>query len=264
MTKITNRVREAWADKSPALGVWLALPGLGGAQMCADNSLDYACIDQQHGLIDYMQFVEMLPSISAQRVTPVTRVPDLSPAYIGKVLDAGAQGVIVPMVNNREDANVVVQACRYPPAGIRSYGPIRSSISLGSRDPEELGADALAIVMIETLEGLENVDEIAATPGLDAIYVGPADLALALGLPPDLDKDEPEHVRAVRRIRDACRAHGVAPGIQCGSGEAAFRFLEDGFTFVTVTKDSALLTGGVARELAAAHGRGPAAAAAYT
>ena len=264
MTAITNRVREAWAGSRPALGVWLALPGLGGAQMCSDPGLDYACIDQQHGLIDYDGFLGMLSGITARGVAPVTRVPDLSPAYIGKVLDAGAQGVIAPLVNTAEDAAAVVAACRYPPDGIRSYGPIRSSISLGSRDPEELGADALSIVMVETRQGVDNVEQIAATSGLDGIYIGPADLALGLGLPPALDKDEPEHVEAVARIRDACLQNGIAAGIQCGSGVAAARYVEEGFTFVTVTKDSALLTGGVARELAAAQGHEDDVEVAYT
>lgn len=261
---VRNRVRAAWAQGRPAFGVWLALPGAGGAEICADPGLDYACIDQQHGLIGYSEFLAMLSGIGGRGPAPITRVPANDAAQIGKALDAGAQGVVVPLVNSRAEAEAAVAACRYPPDGVRSYGPIRAALTLGTREPRELGHDPLCIVMVETRLGVANVEEIASTPGLDAIYIGPADLALALGLPPELDKDEPEHAEAVRRIRDACLRHGVAAGIQCGSGAAARRYADDGFTFVTVTKDSALLSGGVARELAAAQGAERSAAVAYT
>lgn len=254
MSIIANRVRDVWAADHPAFGVWLALPGGAGAETCADPAADFACIDQQHGLVGYESFVEMLRGIGTRGPTPITRVPDINSAYIGKVLDAGVQGIVVPLVNDAEDAAAAVAACRYPPRGVRSYGPIRAAVSLRSREPTDLESDPLCIVMVETRRGIENVDQIAATPGVDCIYVGPADLALALGLPPDLDKSDPEHVAMVRTIRDACARHGVVAGIQCGSGLAARRYAEEGFRLVTVTKDSALLASGVGREISAARG----------
>src|SRR5690606_27648272 len=141
----------------------------------------------------------------------------------------GAQGVVVPLVNNGAEAAAAVAACRYPPAGVRSFGPIRAALVGTSRDAKTLGDSILCFVMVETREGLDNIDDIASTPGLDGIYVGPADLALGLGLPPDLDKTEPEHVAAVERIRAACERNGIIAGIQCASGSSGRAYAEKGF-----------------------------------
>src|SRR5690606_1042151 len=130
-----------------------------------------------------------------------------------KALDAGAQGVVVPLVNTRAQAAAAVAACRYPPKGVRSFGPTRAALISESRDAASLGDSVLCFVMVETREGLENIDEIASTPGLDGIYIGPADLALGLGLAPDLDKTDPEHVAAVDRILKACKKNGIVAGI---------------------------------------------------
>lgn len=259
-----NPVRKAWAEGRTAFGIWLSLPGGAAAELAADPALDFACIDQQHGLIGYTEFLAMLQGIGSRGPAPITRVPASDAAMIGKVLDAGALGVVVPMVESAKQAADVVAAFRYPPDGVRSYGPIRAATSLGTREPAALSSEPVCIVMVESRQGIENVDEIAATPGVDAIYIGPADLALALGLPPDLDKDEPEHVATVERIREACARHGVVAGIQCGSGTAARRYASGGFGLVTVTKDSALLVGGIARELIALRGGDGSDRVAYT
>jgi 4-hydroxy-2-oxoheptanedioate aldolase len=174
------------------------------------------------------------------------------PFLIMKALDAGAWAVIVPLVNSAEDAARAVSACRYPPRGMRSFGPVLAAGVIGSRDPEELGGEVLCLVMVETMEALERVDEIAATPGLDGVYVGPSDLALSLGLPPTLEVTENGHVEAVERIREACREHGIAAGIHAPSGEWARRHAEAGFDLVTVATDAPLLRGAALRELTAA------------
>jgi 4-hydroxy-2-oxoheptanedioate aldolase len=163
--------------------------------------------------------------------------------------------VIVPLFNSAEDAARAVSACRYPPRGIRSFGPVRAAGVIGSRDPEELGGEVLCLVMVETREALERVDEIAATPGLDGIYVGPSDLALSLGLPPTLEVKEGEHVEAVRRIREACHEHEIAAGIHAPSGEWAKRHAEAGFDLITVATDAPLLRGAALRELTVARER---------
>jgi 4-hydroxy-2-oxoheptanedioate aldolase len=147
-----------------------------------------------------------------------------------------------------------VAACRYPPRGMRSYGPIRASAATGLSDPDELGAEALCLVMVETREGLNNVEEIAATPGLDGIYIGPGDLALSLGLPLTQDVTEDKHVEAVRRIREACHENGIASGMHGFSGEQARRHAEAGFDMVNVGVDSVLLVEAARRELATALG----------
>jgi 4-hydroxy-2-oxoheptanedioate aldolase len=147
-----------------------------------------------------------------------------------------------------------VAACRYAPHGLRSFGPIRAVVSAGTGDPREL-EKVLCIVMVETVEGLANLDAIASTPGVDAIYVGPADLALSLGLQPKLEATEPRHAEAIAAIREACKGSGIAAGIQCSDGASARVQAEAGFQMVTIAKDSALLQAAVRRELLAARGQ---------
>jgi 4-hydroxy-2-oxoheptanedioate aldolase len=158
------------------------------------------------------------------------------------------------MVSTGAEAAAAVAACRYSPKGVRSFGPVRASMVLDSRDTEIVGDSMLCFVMVETRLGVENIEAIASTPGLDGIYVGPADLALGLGLPPNLDKEEPEHVAAVAKILDACNRHNIIAGIQCGSGKAARKFADRGFRLVTFTKDSSLLPAAVEKEVAACVG----------
>jgi len=230
------------------------MPGAFGAELMVAPGVDYICIDQQHGLIDYPEMLNMLRAVEGRGAVPFTRVPANESWMFGKALDAGVQGVIVPLVNSGADARKAVAACRYGTAGTRSYGPIRAAMAMNSRDIAVLGDEVLCFAMVETREGLAKLDEIVSTPGLDGIYIGPADLALGLGLSPDLDKSEPEHVAAVDSILAACQRHGLVPGIQCGSGLAARRQVERGFRFVTFAKDSALVTSGLGRELDAALG----------
>jgi 4-hydroxy-2-oxoheptanedioate aldolase len=249
-----NPLKRAWAEGRTAFGLWMTVPGSIGAEIFAGAGVDYVCVDQQHGVIDYDSMVPMFQAIRAEGSAPITRVLSNDPFLIMKALDAGAWGVIVPLVNSAEDAARAVSACRYPPRGIRSYGPVRAARVIGSRDPEELGGEVLCLVMVETREALERVEEIAATPGLDGIYIGPSDLALSLGLPPTLEVTEDAHVEAVTRIREACHRNGVAAGIHAPSGEWARRHAEAGFDVVTVATDAALLRASALRELAVARG----------
>ena len=247
-------LRESWKAGKPVFGVWAALACPFAVELMSLPGVAYLCVDQQHGVIDYADAVNMMMAAQARGVAPLTRVPANESWMIAKALDAGAQGVIVPLVNNADEARAAVQACRYPPQGVRSFGPIRAAVVTG-RDQKALGEGVLCFVMVETREGLANIEAIAATPGLDGIYVGPADLALGLGLPPDLDKTEPEHAAAVAAILDACRRNGIIAGIQCGSGKSAHAYAKQGFGLVTFTKDSAVLQAGVRNELRAALGQ---------
>src|SRR5918997_5730131 len=188
-----NPLRATWAGGRTVFGLWMTVPGSVGAEILAGAGVDYVCVDQQHGVIDYDAMVPMFQAIRAEGPAPITRVLSNDPFLIMKALDAGAWGVIVPLVNDTEDAARAVAACRYPPQGVRSYGPVRAARVIGSRDPEDLAGEVLCIVMVETREGLERVEEIAATPGLDGLYIGPSDLALSLGLTPTLEIMEGEH-----------------------------------------------------------------------
>jgi 4-hydroxy-2-oxoheptanedioate aldolase len=247
-------LRSAWAEHRTAFGLWSVVPGSVGAEILARAGVDYVCVDQQHGVIDYDSMVPMFQAIRAEGAAPITRVLSNDPFLIMKALDAGAWGVIVPLIGSTEDAARAVAARRYPPQGMRSYGPVRAAGVIGSRDPEKLGGEVLCLVMVETREALERVEEIAATPGLDGIYIGPSDLALSLGLPPTLEIQESDHADAVRRIREACHRSGIAAGIHAPSGEWARRHAEEGFDMVTVATDAALLRAAALREVTVARG----------
>jgi 4-hydroxy-2-oxoheptanedioate aldolase len=248
-------LRKRLAAGETVFGAWAALPCGFSAELLCVPGVDYVCIDQQHGLIDYPDMVNMLRAIEGRgSAVPFTRVPVNQAWVIGKAFDAGIQGVVVPMVSTREEAAAAVAACRYAPQGVRSFGPVRASMVLGTRNNDVIGNSVMCFVMVETRLGVENIEEIASTPGLDGIYIGPADLALGLGLAPDLDKQEPEHVAAVAKILAACQKHGVVPGIQCGNGTSARKYADRGFRFVTFTKDSSLLPSAVEKGIAAAIG----------
>lgn len=248
-----NRALAAWRQGEATIGVWLSLANVHIAETLANLGFDWVCMDLQHGLLDYKDLTSMLPAVSATPATPLVRAPWNEPYEIMKALDAGAYGVIVPMVNSRAEAERAVAACRYPPVGNRSFGPVRAAL-YGGREAYAKSAnqEIACIAMIETEEGLENLDEIAATPGLDGIYIGPSDLALAIGLAPQGDNEHPAHAKAVERIQAACRKRGVAVGIQAFSLAFAQRYLQRGFHFVTLGSDLGFLSATASRELAAA------------
>src|ERR671921_2446789 len=191
-----NPLREVWAEGRTAFGLWAAIPSSFSAELVAGAGADYVCVDQQHGVVNYASMVPMLQAIGAAGAAPITRVLSNDPFLIMKALDAGAWGVIVPLVNNAEEAARAAAACRYPPGGMRSYGPVRAAGVIGSRDPEKLGGEVLCLVMVETRGALERVEEITGTPGVDGAYIGPSDLALSLGLSPTLEVTEDAHVEA--------------------------------------------------------------------
>ncbi len=249
-----NPLKETWAAGRTAFGLWATVPGPFGAEVLARTGVDYVCVDQQHGLIGYDAAVPMFQAAENAGAAPITRVLSGDPYRIMKALDAGAWGVIVPMIESAEDAARAVAACRYPPRGMRSFGPVRASAVIGSADPEDLDREALCLVMVETREGLERVEEISATPGVDGVYIGPADLAVSLGLAPSLEIQEGEHAEAIRRIREACREASIAAGIHSPDGEWARKHAADGFDMVTVATDAALLRNAAGREVATARG----------
>ena len=236
-----NRLREIWCRGGAAVNGWLAIPSGVSAEAMAHQGWDSLTIDMQHGLVDYTSAVPMLQGISTTQTVPLARVPWLEPGIIMKALDAGAYGIICPMVNTRADAEKFVGACRYAPAGYRSFGPTRALIYAGADYPAHANETVLAIAMIETRAALDNLEAIVSTPGLDGVYIGPADLALSLGHKPKFDHTEPELLEPIERILDAAKAHGVMPGIHCGSAAYAKRMIDLGFQLVTLLSDQRLL-----------------------
>jgi len=244
-----NAVKDLWREGKPAVGAWLSIPHCFAAEVMAHTGVDWLCIDMQHGCIDYSDVVPMLTAISTTAVTPFVRVPWNEPAMIMKVLDAGAYGVIVPMVSNRAEAERAVAACRYPPAGIRSNGPNRALLYGGTDYQKHADREMACVVMIETIEGIEKMDEIISTPGLDAAYIGPTDLALALGLPPVMDNDDPKHVATVNRMLETCKRHKVVAGIHTASSRYTQRYIDQGFQMVMLVADRAAMSNYVKAEV---------------
>jgi 4-hydroxy-2-oxoheptanedioate aldolase len=245
-------LREQWAAGEPTFGGWLAIPSSMSAESAGRIGFEFVCVDMQHGVIDYQVAVTLLQAIALGNSAPVVRVPWNEPGIIGKMLDAGAEAIIVPMVNSPEEATAVVKACRYAPLGARSHGPIISSM----RRPDYFTTDATTIAtipMIETVEAVSRIDEILSVPGVDAIYVGPADLSVTLGLKPGNNDGVASFDEALATIVAACKRHGVVPGIH-SSGALAERRLEQGFQMITVASDGLSMRTHMTAEYALARG----------
>ena len=252
-----NPLLARWQAGRPTLGGWLTTADPQIAEYLASAGFDEICVDQQHGLADGSTLAAMFRALEVHGVAPTTRVPGNDFAAIGKALDVGAVAIVVPMVGTPEEAAAAAAACHYPPRGQRSVGPLRGTFVRASDRLDALD-QAACVVMVETPEGVRNADAIAATAGVDAIYIGPGDLALGLGLSAwaeDWTADEAKvHAQAIERIRDACLRHGIAPGIHTGDGATARRYLDQGFLMVTVANEVGLIRNGGRAELALARG----------
>jgi 4-hydroxy-2-oxoheptanedioate aldolase len=245
-----NPLRTLWRDGRAAVNGWLAIPNSFSAEVMAQQGWDSLTIDLQHGVIDYAAMVPMLQAISTTPTVPVVRVPWLEPGILMKALDAGAYGVICPMVNTRADAERLVAYTHYAPQGTRSFGPIRALLYGGADYPQHANDTIVVFAMIETAEALQNLDDIVSVPGLDAVYIGPSDLSLALGCKPQFDDLDPPAAQAVEHILARARAHGVVAGIHCGRPEVALERIAKGFQFVTVGSDARLMAAGAQAALA--------------
>jgi 4-hydroxy-2-oxoheptanedioate aldolase len=215
----------------------------------ARQGFDALCVDMQHGLSDFSDVWPMLQAISQTDTVPVVRVPWNDPPIIMRALDAGAYGIIVPLINTAADAAKAVAACRYPPVGMRSSGPLRAALYGGTNYQAEANDHIVVMAMIETKEGLANLDAICATPGLDAVYIGPADLSYALGLAPRGDNPDPLHMQTCDKIRDTAHKHAIKACMHCASAAFAAGAIKRGFDLIMLTSDVASLNAGVRRQL---------------
>ncbi|GAA2649180.1 HpcH/HpaI aldolase family protein [Streptomyces vastus] len=225
--------------RDPLVGYWSVLDSPVSTERIARLGYDYVALDAQHGLIDYAGVLASLTAIDTKGSTAVglVRVEANDPMPIGKALDAGAAGVIVPLIDTAQDAAAAVAAVRYPPLGRRSYGPMRSALRIGP-DPADAHEQTVVLAMIETAEGLKNVEEICATDGVDGVYIGPSDLRIALGGASSTDPTvADEFEAALVTVREAAAAAGIAAGIHNADGASAAKRLTEGFTYVTVASD---------------------------
>lgn len=225
-------------NRERILGYWSVLDAPVATERIARLGYDYVCLDMQHGLVGYAGLVASLTAIDAGGASVgVVRVEANDPTPIGRALDAGAAAVIVPLIDNADDAARAVAATRYPPLGRRSYGPMRSGLRFGP-EPAQAHTDTAVIAMIETTAGLAEVEAICATPGLDGIYVGPSDLRLAVGGAHPADRSVDDAFEdAVSRICAAAEAAGIAAGIHTPDGVTAARRLAQGYTFASIASD---------------------------
>ncbi len=214
-----NTLKTIWARGEAVVNGWLSIPSSFSAEVMAHQGFDSLTVDMQHGVVDYQVAVTMLQAISTTPVIPLARVPWNDPARLSR--------------------------------GYRSWGPVRASIYAGSDYGDHANQDIIVMPMIETAEALKNLDAILSVPGVDAIYVGPSDLSLALGCKPRLDQTDPPVVEAQQKIVEACKRHGVVAGIHNNTAAYALKMIAEGYQFVTLASDSRFLAAKAAEEAAA-------------
>ena len=242
-----NPLREQWTAGTPTVGTWCELPDAFAADILGRAGFDFVCVDWQHGLHGFADLLAVVHALSCGGTVPIVRVPANEEWAIQKALDVGAFGVIVPLVGSAVEAARAAAACRYPPQGVRSYGPIRAAAAV-TDDPATVNERVLCIPMIETLAGVESIEAIARTPGVDALIVGPYDLSLSLQLP----FGAPEVKPSIDRILAAGRAAGVPVGRHFDSPEAAHEGFAEGFSFVAIGTDREFLAATAVATAAAA------------
>ncbi len=252
-----NTLKEIWADGGAVLNGWCSIPSSFSAEVMAHQGFDSITIDMQHGLVDYQVAVTMLQAISTTSVIPLTRIPWNDPARLMKALDAGSYGVICPMINTPEDAQALVGACKYPPQGFRSFGPIRAKYYAGGATHgggdyhNFANEETLVIPQIETREAIKNLDAILSVPGIGAIYVGPSDLSMALGKEPRKGQSDPEVIEARQTILEAAKRHGIPAGIHTNSTAVAVAMIKEGFQLTSLQSDDRFLMSKAKEELTA-------------
>jgi len=233
--------------RSTTFGAWCVVPSALVAEGVAHAGFEWVCIDRQHGLIGYDAMVAMIQAVAIRGTPAFVRVGENSPREIGRTLDAGAAGVIVPMVNTVEDAERAVRAARYPPAGERSWGPTRASFG---RQGGGRPADGVLLVMLETAAAFDSAEAIASVEGVEGVFVGPADLAVSLGREPH-DVLHPEVVSRCKDLVRVCIRHGLIAGIGCHTVAQAQAWLTSGFRMISIGRDLTMLLDGLVGRLAA-------------
>ena len=236
-----NKLKQIWKDGGYALNGWLHIPSTWSTELMAHAGWDSLTIDMQHGMMGLETTIQMLQAISITDTVPLVRVNWNEPGSIMRVLDAGAYGVICPMVNTREECEAFVGAARFHPDGYRSLGPTRAKVYAGADYGEHANDEIITMAMIETKQAVDNVEEIASVPGLDAFYIGPGDLRLTLLGGGGMDNQDAEFYEAIDTILAAAKKHNIVVGIHTATPEYARSMIERGMQFVTILTDGSLL-----------------------
>ena len=249
-----NRLRTLARDGATIVNGWLAVPSSYSAEVMGHQGFDSVTVDLQHGMIGFDAAVPMLQALSSTPAVPLARVSKLDYALVMQLLDAGAYGIICPMISTAAEAALLASFCRYPPRGQRSFGPARGLLYGGADYFARADEEVLALAMLETREAVEAADAILATPGLDGIYVGPNDLCLAFGVPPSSETGDAAVNGVIVDLAARARRAGLIAGIFCSGGEAARRRAGEGFGMVTPGNDVSLLSRGAKEAVAAVRG----------
>jgi 4-hydroxy-2-oxoheptanedioate aldolase len=244
-----NRVKELWRNGKAAIGTWMSLGSPITAEIIASMGFDWVVVDTEHGSIDIGTTQSIIQAVNTGATVPIVRVPWNDPALIKRALDAGAYGVVVPMVNSREEAVRAVKASRYPPLGVRSYGGPRVRLYGGVDYFEHANEELAVILQIEHIDAVNSVDDILSVEGVDAFFIGPSDLAISMGLKPGLDQPDPAHIAAVARVLEAGKKYGVRGGIQVSTAEAVNERIAQGFQFIALSSDEGFLRGAISAAL---------------
>ena len=256
-----NALKKKIAEGVRAVGGWVAIPNAFSTEIYAAQGWDSVTIDMQHGASDINDVVSLLQAIGASDATPLARVPWNDPAHIMRVLDAGAYGIICPMINTKAEAEALVRAGRYPPMGERSFGPFRAAHYGGADYWQHANEEVLLFAMVETREGVANLDDILSVKGLNGVYVGPSDLSLSMGKQPTLGPTDKEVLGAIATIVKKTRERGLIAGVHTDGPETATKRFEEGFHMCTILNDVRLLAMGAQQMVREVRGMAPAAKA---
>ena len=242
---MANNIKTCWAEGRAALNGWLAIPSGFAAEVMAQCGFDSLTVDLQHGVQDYHSMVACFQAAQLGGVTPMARVTSNEPGVIGKALDAGAYGVICPMVNTAKQAEAFVQACKYPPMGARSNGPVRPNIyAAPGAYQKTANEETLCLPMIETREAVKNLEAILDVEGVAGVYIGPSDLGFSYGYGPGMDREEPELLKLLEKVVKACGKRGLHAGLHNATAAYSVRAVAMGFRLVTIATDNALIAAG--------------------
>src|SRR5262245_49687199 len=257
-----NALKKKIADGVRCVCGWTAIPSAFSAEISAAQGWDCVTLDMQHGSLDLNDVVPMLQAINAgSDATPMVRVPWNDPAYIMRVLDAGAYGIICPMINTKAEAEALVRAGRYPPLGERSFGPFRAAQYGGGDYWQHANQEVLLLAMIETRQAVSNLPEILSVKGLNGVYIGPSDLSLSMDKPPTLDPSDETVLKAMGIVLKETRERGLIAGVHTDSAKTAHKRFEECFPFCPLLNDVRLLATAAANAVREARGLGAAAAA---
>ena len=237
-----NPVKQKLQKGEPSIGTWVSTGNPLVAEILAHAGFDWLAVDMEHNAIDMEELLACFYAISTTDTVPFVRVPWNDPQILKRVLDIGAYGVIVPNIKSPEEAELAVQACRYAPEGFRGVGGIRGRLYGGADYYQKANEEIAVILMIEDAEAVRRIAEICNVPGIDALFIGPNDLASSLRVPPGYDNPHPDHKTAVRQVLETGRRFSIPVGIHCGSGEEVNRRIEEGFLWMPIASDARFLS----------------------